>query len=170
MEKDAISLWNWNMRLWAINKLNMDLSRAGLKRGDFKVVGHILKDSCQRKNLEEKNSPRHLAHPCENFAGSTLCSHPSPLSHLTPPSLSHSTPPLKHGPKAYFSISIWHGPEGPLLPLRRVALQDSEFPSDMSPGSIIRCPMLTTLPIEGNSDYRSRPFHSEFYFDQEAFR
>ena len=38
-------------------------------RGDFKVVGHILKDSCQRKNPEEKNSPRHLAHPCENFAG-----------------------------------------------------------------------------------------------------
>ncbi|RVW18740.1 Retrovirus-related Pol polyprotein from transposon 17.6 [Vitis vinifera] len=50
---------------WAIKKLNMDLSRAG---GDFKVVGHVLKDSWQRKNPEEKNSPRHFTHPCENFA------------------------------------------------------------------------------------------------------
>ncbi|KAL6346939.1 hypothetical protein AAG906_005999 [Vitis piasezkii] len=47
---------------------------------------------------------------------------------------------------------------------------NTELPSDMSPESIIRRPMLTTPPIEGNSDCRSRPFHSEFYFDQEAFR
>ncbi|RVW74609.1 Pol polyprotein [Vitis vinifera] len=66
---------------WGNHKLNMDLSRAGLKRfldldeleelrndvyinskiekerlkrGDFKVVGHILKDSCQRKTLKKK--------------------------------------------------------------------------------------------------------------------
>ncbi|RVW58248.1 Retrovirus-related Pol polyprotein from transposon 17.6 [Vitis vinifera] len=30
--KHVISLWNWNTSLWAIKKLNMDLSRAGLKR------------------------------------------------------------------------------------------------------------------------------------------
>ena len=47
---------------------------------------------------------------------------------------------------------------------------DSELPSDMSPGSIIRCPMLTTPPIEGNLDCKSRPFHLESYCDQEAFR
>ncbi|RVW83479.1 hypothetical protein CK203_051768 [Vitis vinifera] len=47
---------------------------------------------------------------------------------------------------------------------------DTELPSDMSPKSIIRRPMLTTPPIEGNSDCRSRPFHLKFYFDQEAFR
>ena len=33
MAKRAISLWNWNTRLdGAIKKLNMDLSKAGLKR------------------------------------------------------------------------------------------------------------------------------------------
>ena len=40
----------------------------------------------------------------------------TPPSHLTPPSLSHSTPPFEHGPK------------GPLLPLRRVALRGREPP------------------------------------------
>nr|CAN70032.1 hypothetical protein VITISV_029981 [Vitis vinifera] len=45
---------------------------------------------------------------------------------------------------------------------------DYEFPSDMSPESIIRHPMLIAPPIEGNSDCRARPFHSELYFDQEA--
>ena len=29
--------------------------------------------------------------------------------------------------------------------------------------------MLTAQPIKGNSDCKSRPFHLEFYFDQEAF-
>ena len=42
---------------------------------------------------------------------------------------------------------------------------DSEFPFDMSPESIIRRPMLTAPPIEGNSACRARPFHSELYFD-----
>ncbi|RVW22761.1 hypothetical protein CK203_099357 [Vitis vinifera] len=53
----------------------------------------------------------------------------------------------------------------PLVATHARASADSELPSDMSPGSIIRCPMLTTPPIKGNSDYKSRPFHSEFYFD-----
>ncbi|KAL6329830.1 hypothetical protein AAG906_037542 [Vitis piasezkii] len=47
---------------------------------------------------------------------------------------------------------------------------DSELPSDMSPESIIRRPMVTAPPIEGNSDCRARPFHSELHFDQEAMR
>ncbi|XP_034700943.1 protein PELPK1-like [Vitis riparia] len=48
--------------------------------------------------------------------------------------------------------------------------KDSELPSDMSLESIIRRPMVTTLPIEGNSNYRARPFHSKLYFDQKAMR
>ena len=43
---------------------------------------------------------------------------------------------------------------------------DCEFPSNMSSESIIRCPMLTAPPIEGNLDCKVRPFHSELYFDQ----
>ncbi|RVW38729.1 hypothetical protein CK203_077535 [Vitis vinifera] len=47
---------------------------------------------------------------------------------------------------------------------------DSEVPTDLSSKSIIRHSMLTAPPIEGNSDCRARPFHSELYFDQEAMR
>ena len=55
-------------------------------------------------------------------------------------------------------------PEPPVATHAR-ALANSELPSDMSPGFIIRHQMLTTPPIEGNSDCRSRSFHSESYFD-----
>ncbi|RVW84217.1 hypothetical protein CK203_045262 [Vitis vinifera] len=48
--------------------------------------------------------------------------------------------------------------------------KNSEVPSDLSPEFIVRRPMLTAPPIEGNSDCRARPFHSELYFDQEAMR
>ncbi|RVW98894.1 hypothetical protein CK203_033767 [Vitis vinifera] len=48
--------------------------------------------------------------------------------------------------------------------------ENSEVPYDMSPETIIRRPMVTTPPIEGNSDCRARPFHLELYFDQEAMR
>ena len=57
----------------------------------------------------------------------------------------------------------------PLIVTHARAPVDSELPFNMSSGSIIRRPMLTALPIEGNSDCRSRLFHSESYFDQEAF-
>ncbi|RVW50261.1 hypothetical protein CK203_012075 [Vitis vinifera] len=47
---------------------------------------------------------------------------------------------------------------------------DSEVPTDLSPRSIIRRLMLIASPIECNSDYKARPFHSELYFDQKAMR
>ena len=47
---------------------------------------------------------------------------------------------------------------------------DFELPTDMSSEFIIRRPMLTTSPIEGNLDCKVRPFHSELYFDQKAMR
>ncbi|RVW36262.1 hypothetical protein CK203_107269 [Vitis vinifera] len=128
---------------WAIKKLNMDLSKVGMKRfldlneleelrndayinskiakerlkrwhdqGDFKEVGHVLKDSWQRKNPKEINSPRHFAHPCENFVGyakplsnskshskaeSLLCSVPSdsPTQEATTEAL--QIPPSENG-------------------------------------------------------------------------
>ncbi|RVW76489.1 hypothetical protein CK203_053370 [Vitis vinifera] len=49
-------------------------------------------------------------------------------------------------------------------------LTDSMLPIDLSPESIIRRLMVTTSPIEGNSDYGARPFNSELYFDQETMR
>lgn len=47
---------------------------------------------------------------------------------------------------------------------------DSQLPFGMSPKAIIRRPMITMLPIEGNSDCRVKPFHSELYLDHEAMR
>ena len=47
---------------------------------------------------------------------------------------------------------------------------DSQIPFGMAPEVIIRRPMLTQPPIEGNLDCRARPFHFEFYFDAATFR
>ncbi|RVW77243.1 hypothetical protein CK203_043298 [Vitis vinifera] len=227
-------------------------------RGTSKQLGMILKILGRGKTLKKKKFTKTFRTPLQKFrrchpvlySGSTLCSHaPSLPSHLTPPSLSHLTTSFEHGVETHFSIFIWHGPKGPLLPLHKVTLRgrelpllgylvichlrrppqrprrfpllrverplvphllllsiefsampsckrartsdlgesskasqpeppvatharaptDSKLPFDMLPGSIIRSPMLTALPIEGNSDSRLRPFHSEFYFDQEAF-
>ena len=47
---------------------------------------------------------------------------------------------------------------------------DSQIPSGMTLEVIIRRPMVTQPPIEGNLDCRARPFHSELCFDMETFR
>ena len=47
---------------------------------------------------------------------------------------------------------------------------DSQHPSGIFPEAIIKRPMVTAPPIEGNSDYRARPFHFELYFDLKAMR
>ena len=47
---------------------------------------------------------------------------------------------------------------------------DSQHPSGIAPEAIIKRPMVTAPPIEGNSDCRARSFHSELYFDNEAMR
>ncbi|RVW22013.1 hypothetical protein CK203_111910 [Vitis vinifera] len=100
--------------------------------GDFKAVGHVLKDFWQRKNPKEKKItkafhtplrkfrkhlpianlstilwPLHSVTPCL-YSSSTL------YSHALPPLASHSS--FEHGPDAHFSISIWHGLEGPCCP------------------------------------------------------
>ncbi|RVW83170.1 hypothetical protein CK203_044904 [Vitis vinifera] len=47
---------------------------------------------------------------------------------------------------------------------------DSQIPSGMAPEVLIRRPMLTQPPIEGNLDCRARPFHSKLCFDAATFR
>lgn len=47
---------------------------------------------------------------------------------------------------------------------------DSQHPSGIAPEAIIKRPMVTAPPIEGNSDCRARSFHSELYFNIEAMR
>ena len=64
------------------------------------------------------------------------------------------------GPKESFR----HSQPDPRVPT------DSQHPSGISPEAIIKRLMVITLPIEGNSDCRARPFHFELYFDLEAMR
>ena len=47
---------------------------------------------------------------------------------------------------------------------------NSQRPSGISPEAIIKRPMVTVPPIEGNSDCRARSFHFELYFDPKAMR
>ena len=47
---------------------------------------------------------------------------------------------------------------------------ESQIPSGMTPEVLIRHPMLTQLPIEGNLDCKAKSFHSELCFDTTTFR
>ena len=47
---------------------------------------------------------------------------------------------------------------------------ESQIPSRMTPEVVIRRPMVTQPPIEGNLDYRAKPFHYELCFDRETFK
>ena len=47
---------------------------------------------------------------------------------------------------------------------------NSQRPFGMSLEAIIKRPMVTAPPIEGNSNCRARPFHYELYFDLEVIR
>ena len=62
----------------------------------------------------------------------------------------------------------------PLEPLEPQPLQppaiESQIPSGMTPEVVIRRPMVTQPPIEGNLDCRARTFHSELCFDRATFR
>ncbi|RVW66850.1 hypothetical protein CK203_066135 [Vitis vinifera] len=49
-------------------------------------------------------------------------------------------------------------------------LSESQIPSGIAPEVLIRRPMLTQPPIEGNLDYRAQPFHSELCFDTTTFK
>ena len=49
-------------------------------------------------------------------------------------------------------------------------LADTQHPFGIASEAIIKRPMVTVPPIEGNSDCRARSFHSELYFDIEAMR
>ncbi|KAL6312045.1 hypothetical protein AAG906_027244 [Vitis piasezkii] len=62
----------------------------------------------------------------------------------------------------------------PALPAEPQELQpplsEPQIPSEIAPEALIRRPMLTQPPIEGNLDCRARPFHSELCFDTTTFQ
>ena len=47
---------------------------------------------------------------------------------------------------------------------------ESQIPSRMTLEVVIRRPMVTQPPIEGNLACRAKPFHSELCFDRETFK
>ena len=49
-------------------------------------------------------------------------------------------------------------------------LSESQIPSGIAREVLIRRPMLTQPPIEGNLDCQARPFHYELYFDTATFK
>ncbi|KAL6326248.1 hypothetical protein AAG906_004745 [Vitis piasezkii] len=49
-------------------------------------------------------------------------------------------------------------------------LPEPQIAAEVAPEEVIRRPMLTQPPIEGNLDCRARPFHSELCFDIAAFQ
>ncbi|KAL6312844.1 hypothetical protein AAG906_022593 [Vitis piasezkii] len=64
-----------------------------------------------------------------------------------------------------------HPGQAPLVPRSQLVppTTESQIPSGMTPEVIIRQPMVTQPPIEGNLDCRARPFHSELCFDRKTF-
>ncbi|RVW67229.1 hypothetical protein CK203_063300 [Vitis vinifera] len=58
----------------------------------------------------------------------------------------------------------------PTTPEPQPPTTESQIPIVMTPEGIIRRPMVTQPPIEGNLDCQARPFHSELCFDRETFR
>nr|CAN64578.1 hypothetical protein VITISV_033755 [Vitis vinifera] len=79
-------------------------------------------------------------------------SEPELESRPSPPPIKKSPPPAKK-------------PQPSQLPAK-----ESQIPSGMIPEVVIRRPMVTQPPIEGNLNYRARPFHSELCFDTATFR
>ncbi|RVW72762.1 hypothetical protein CK203_057320 [Vitis vinifera] len=142
---------------WAIKKLNMDLSRAGLKRYlAIPLLGHGgLEDSIFRRwrghwTFLTYSSAKVRDEETTYYPGTTTL-HPESSVRRSPAKRARTSGPSKSS----------RASEPPV---------DSELPFDMSPESIIKRPMVTTPPIEGNSDSRVTPFHSELYFDHEAMR
>ncbi|KAL6325710.1 hypothetical protein AAG906_023594 [Vitis piasezkii] len=63
------------------------------------------------------------------------------------------------------AISVQAKSQEPQAPL-----PEPQIPAEIAPEEVIRRPMLTQPPIEGNLDCRARPFHSELCFDIAAFQ
>ena len=61
-------------------------------------------------------------------------------------------------------------PSPPPIKKSQPPAKESQIPSGMTPEVVIRRPMVTQPPIEGNLDCRARSFHSELCFDTTTFR
>nr|CAN74956.1 hypothetical protein VITISV_043981 [Vitis vinifera] len=84
-------------------------------------------------------------------------------------SSSHAKKSVSRPPKKKARISAPLEPLEPSSEPQSLAIE-SHIPFGMTPEVIIRRPMVTQPPIEGNLDCRSRSFHSELCFNKDTFR
>ena len=83
-----------------------------------------------------------------------------------------SQPPKKKAKVSESALIDLSEPEGPSSEPQasQPPPTDSQILSGMAPEVLIKRPMLTQPPIEGNLDCRARPFHSELCFDRATFK
>ncbi|RVW85949.1 hypothetical protein CK203_041464 [Vitis vinifera] len=123
---------------------------------------------------EEPNLP---LLPAANESARGTCSSPT----SEPPRPEAVSPPAKpapqNPPRGVISLEPSPAPSpvpSPAPPAQPQELQpplsEPQIPSGVAPEVIIRRPMLTQPPIEGNLDCRARPFHSELCFDTATFQ
>ncbi|RVW45815.1 hypothetical protein CK203_086292 [Vitis vinifera] len=109
----------------------------------------------------KQSSPHTSGHPFSSFFKRPPT---TPKASSSRPKKSASRPPKK---KARVSAPV--EPSKPSSKPQPPTIE-SQIPSGMTPEVIIKRPMVTQPPIEGNLDCRARSFHSELCFDRETFR
>ncbi|RVW18421.1 Retrovirus-related Pol polyprotein from transposon 297 [Vitis vinifera] len=164
------------------------LRNAAAKRGLLSACTsvHLLRSAMARTRGAQSSSPssRKRAAPKTPVQGSTSEPSrppriPSPVEDapMSPPVRRYQTrassqPPKKKAKVSEPELIDLSEPEEPSSEPQpsQPPPTDSQIPSGMAPKVLIRRPMLTQPPIEGNLDYRARPFHSELCFDAATFR
>nr|CAN76194.1 hypothetical protein VITISV_025049 [Vitis vinifera] len=84
-------------------------------------------------------------------------------------SSSHAKKSGSRPPKKKARVSAPLEPSEPPSEPQSPAIE-SQIPFGMTPKVVIRRPMVTQPPIEGNLDCRARPFYSKLCFDRATFR
>ncbi|RVW61064.1 hypothetical protein CK203_045858 [Vitis vinifera] len=133
----------------------------GSKSSSLSTLLRSPRDTPVQGSISEPPRPRVVPPPVEDAPISPLPSvitreelSLEPESEPTP-----SSPPVKKSP-----------PPAKKPQPSQTPTKESQIPSSMTPEVVIRRPMVTQPPIEGNLDYRARTFHSELCFDIATFR
>ncbi|KAL6313013.1 hypothetical protein AAG906_037894 [Vitis piasezkii] len=133
-----------------------------LKSRIAKKLKENLGNQEELKSKEKSMPSPHFARNGETPIQGSIPEPPRPL--VVPPSAEDAplSPPSRH----------YETRRPPTTPGRALPSQKSvsQIPSSMTPEVVIRRPMVTQPPIEGNLDCRARPFHSELCFDTTTFR
>ncbi|RVW23429.1 Retrovirus-related Pol polyprotein from transposon 17.6 [Vitis vinifera] len=158
---------------WAIKKLNMDLIRAGEKRYlDLNEMEELRNNAYINSKVAKQRMKKwhdQLISNKEFQEGQRVLLYDTRL-HIFPGKLKSSC-------EGEFGTRVPLRSTGaPISQLRNDCeaavhlLPEPQIPSEIAPEEVIRRPMLTQPPIEGNLDCRAWPFHSELCFDIATFQ